>query len=187
MRVKILQKSVQVRSASKSMEDKRGDAGTQPPANADSPATEPTSSRRRAGGQKRKASSLGGSASSSTPSKRLTREKAPLSHAPIHNGPLTRARQGPSSHSSASAAASKPAAQTKRPEPTSLEAEQAKRESELEALEAAMEAEFEAIRSRDANAHVVPSHCGETNFQTLIIVHYYFLLTENFDSFYAWF
>ncbi|KAL6209629.1 hypothetical protein ACLB2K_020569 [Fragaria x ananassa] len=142
------------------MEDKRGDAGTQPPANADSTATEPTSSRRRAGGPKRKASSLGGSASSSTPSKRLTREKASLSHAPIHNGPLTRTRQGPSSHSSASAAASKPAAQTKRPEPTSLEAEQAKRESELEALEAAMEAEFEAIRSRDANAHVVPSHCG---------------------------
>ncbi|KAM5548926.1 SWI/SNF complex subunit SWI3D [Rosa sericea] len=143
------------------MEEKRGDAGTQPPANAaDSPAAEPTSSRRRAGGQKRKASSLGGSGSSSTPSKRLTREKASLSHPPIHNGPLTRARQGPNNHASASAAAVKPAAQSKRPEPSSVEAERAKRESELEALEASMEAEFEAIRSRDANAHVVPSHCG---------------------------
>lgn len=152
------------------MEDKRGDAGVQPPANVDSPAAEPTSSRRRAGGQKRKASSsLGGSASSSTPSKRLTREKASLSHPPIHNGPLTRARQGPNNLASASAAAAKPAAQTKRPEPSSVEAEQAKRESELEALEASMEAEFEAIRSRDANAHVVPSHCGETIVKPLFL------------------
>lgn len=151
------------------MDDKRGDAGIQPPANVDSPAAEPTSSRRRAGGQKRKASSLGGSTSSSTPSKRLTREKASLSHPPIHNGPLTRARQGPNNHASASAAAANPAAQTKRPEPSSVEAEQAKRESELEALEASMEAEFEAIRSRDANAHVVPSHCGETIVKPLFL------------------
>lgn len=40
-------------------------------------------------------------------------------------------------------------------------AEMLKKESEWESLEAAIEAEFEAIRSRGANAHVVPTHCGE--------------------------
>ncbi|XP_068324343.1 SWI/SNF complex subunit SWI3D-like isoform X1 [Pyrus communis] len=143
------------------MEEKRRDAaGTQPASNADSPAAEPSSTRRRGGAQKRKASSLGGSTSSSTPSKRFAREKPLLSHTPIHNGPLTRARQGPSSLASASAAV-KPAAQAKRPDPVGeAVAELVKRESELEAQEASMEAEFEAIRSRGANAHVVPSHCG---------------------------
>ncbi|CAL9021981.1 unnamed protein product, partial [Prunus brigantina] len=146
-----------------SMEEKRRDAvGAQPPSNAESPAAEPSSARRRGGAQKRKASSLGGSTSSSTPSKRFTREKAMLSHPPIHNGPLTRARQGPSSLGSASASGStvKPTV-AKRPDPVGeAVAELVKRESELEALEASMEAEFEAIRSRNANAHVVPSHCG---------------------------
>lgn len=146
------------------MEEKRRDAvGAQPPSNAESPAAEPSSARRRGGAQKRKASSLGGSTSSSTPSKRFTREKAMLSHPPIHNGPLTRARQGPSSLGSATASGSavKPTV-AKRPDPVGeAVAELVKRESELEALEASMEAEFEAIRSRNANAHVVPSHCGE--------------------------
>lgn len=40
-------------------------------------------------------------------------------------------------------------------------AEQLKKESEWESLEASIEAEFEAIRSRGANAHAVPTHCGE--------------------------
>lgn len=35
-----------------------------------------------------------------------------------------------------------------------------KKESEWESMEAEIEAEFKAIRSRDANAHVVPTHCG---------------------------
>jgi SWI/SNF related-matrix-associated actin-dependent regulator of chromatin subfamily C len=39
-------------------------------------------------------------------------------------------------------------------------AEQLKKESEWESLEAEIEAEFKTIRSRDANAHVVPTHCG---------------------------
>lgn len=43
-----------------------------------------------------------------------------------------------------------------------LEAEEARRASEQwEALEAAIEADFEAIRSRNADAHAVPNHCGE--------------------------
>ncbi|KAM1030722.1 hypothetical protein ACFX2J_034354 [Malus domestica] len=146
------------------MEEKRRDAaGTQPPSNADSPTAEPSSTRRRGGAQKRKASSLGGSTSSSTPSKRFAREKALLSHTSIHNGPLTRARQGPSSLASASSAgaAAKPAVQAKRPDPVGeAVAELVKREIDLEALEASMEAGFESIRSRSANAHVVPSHCG---------------------------
>lgn len=40
-------------------------------------------------------------------------------------------------------------------------AEQLKKESEWESLEASIEAEFKAIRSRDTNAHVVPTHCGQ--------------------------
>lgn len=142
-----------------------------------SPAAEPTSSRRRAGAQKRKASNLSSSGSSSTPSKRITREKASLGHPPIHNGPLTRARQGPSHLASASAAfavaasgaGSKPAEKAKllgglAGEAAAAGAEQLSKESELEALEAGLEAKFEAIRSRSASAHVVPSHCGEFQF-----------------------
>lgn len=154
------------------MEDKRSEAGTAPAAGVESPASEPASSRRRAGAQKRKASNLGASNSSSAPSKRVTREKALLSHAPIHNGPLTRARQGPNNFAGAAvfASAGGAAASAKKSNDQAAPAvsvEELSKESELEALEAVMEAEFEAIRSRGANAHVVPSHCGEFCFKTL--------------------
>ena len=66
----------------------------------------------------------------------------------------------------ASAAGSKPAEQARLPGGLGGDAvvatvEELRKESELEALEAGLEAKFEAIRSRSASAHVVPSHCGE--------------------------
>ncbi|XP_061363567.1 SWI/SNF complex subunit SWI3D-like [Gastrolobium bilobum] len=159
------------------MEEKRRDAASHPPPTVNSPASEPASSRRRAGSHKRKASALNASNSSSTPSKRITREKAsPLHPPPLHNGPLTRARQIPSNLSSAAlysaaggGSASAPAAvkhsergsQTQALGGDSVAlAEQLEKESEWESIEAAIEAEFEAIRSRGTNAHVVPTHCG---------------------------
>ncbi|XP_062093123.1 SWI/SNF complex subunit SWI3D [Humulus lupulus] len=156
------------------MEEKRRDPGTlMPPAGEFSPPAEPTSSRRRAGAHKRKATNLSSSGSSSTSSKRITREKASLAHPPIHNGPLTRARQVPSNLSSASGAGvvaasatgAKPAGHAKHPGGLAGEtivsvAEELRKQSELEALEAGLEAKFEAVRSRSTSAHVVPSHCG---------------------------
>ncbi|WJX51479.1 hypothetical protein P8452_37673 [Trifolium repens] len=144
------------------MEEKR------PPSAVDTPASETPPTRRRAGGNKRKSGSLNASNSSSTSSKRITREKAsPLHHPPLHNGPLTRARQIPNNSSTASTStvvgsASAPAAVKHAPQTQALAvaAEQLKKESEWESLEAEIEAEFKAIRSRDANAHVVPTHCG---------------------------
>ncbi|KAJ7978378.1 SWI/SNF complex subunit SWI3D [Quillaja saponaria] len=152
------------------MEEKRRDVGAPPPANTESPISEPTSSRRRA--QKRKNNSLNLLNSSSIPSKRITREKASPAHPPIHNGPLTRARQIPNnfasaaSASSAGGAAASPAKQLEQAVPIQALggsfalAEESKKESKLEALEAEIEAEFEVIRSRGNNVHVVPSHCG---------------------------
>jgi SWI/SNF related-matrix-associated actin-dependent regulator of chromatin subfamily C len=35
------------------------------------------------------------------------------------------------------------------------------RRSKVEELQTEIEAEFEVIRSRDSNAHIVPSHCGK--------------------------
>uniref|UniRef100_A0A2P2MHF1 SWIRM domain-containing protein n=1 Tax=Rhizophora mucronata TaxID=61149 RepID=A0A2P2MHF1_RHIMU len=131
---------------------------------AESPASsEPASSRRRAGGQKRKANAISTSNSSSTPSKRLTREKAAIGHAPNHNGPLTRARQTPNNSPYSAAAYT---ANMKLEEsvaavaPDNAKAPEEDEGSKLAELEAAIEAEIEAIRSRDTNAHVVPSHCG---------------------------
>ncbi|KAK7264307.1 hypothetical protein RJT34_31914 [Clitoria ternatea] len=152
------------------MEEKRRDTA---PSAVDSPASEPASSRRRVGGNKRKASALSASNSSSAPSKRAAREKAsPLHPPPLHNGPLTRARQTPNnvtaSSSSAAAASSSSAPpavkHSDRSHASALDsialAEQLRKENEWETLEASIEAQFEAIRSRSANAHVVPTHCG---------------------------
>ncbi|XP_065855145.1 SWI/SNF complex subunit SWI3D isoform X2 [Euphorbia lathyris] len=146
------------------MEDKP--AGSVAAVSAESPASaEPASSRRRAGGQKRKANALSTSGASSTPSKRLTREKAAISHSPIHNGgPLTRARQSPNNFaSSASSAATGFKLQEKLvsapPETATVKA--AREELiRLEELKASIDADFEVIRSREPNAHVVPNHCG---------------------------
>ncbi|KAL2328943.1 hypothetical protein Fmac_022370 [Flemingia macrophylla] len=146
------------------MEEKRRDAA---PSAADSPASEPASSRRRAGANKRKSSNLGASGSSSAPSKRA--KASPLHPPPLHNGPLTRARQTPnnlaasassSAASASSTAAVKHSALAHSSDSAAALAEQLKKESEWETLEAAIEAQFEAIRSRGANAHVVPTHCG---------------------------
>ncbi|KAF2316381.1 hypothetical protein GH714_041722 [Hevea brasiliensis] len=148
------------------MEDKP--AGTSAAAGMESPASaEPASSRRRAGGQKRKGNALSTSSSSSTPSKRVTREKGLISHPPIHNGgPLTRARQSPNNLAPL-ASAGLAAAGFKLEEKVAFSASEAatvaaleEEVSKLEELQAAIELEFEGIRSRDSNAHVVPSHCG---------------------------
>ncbi|KAL5562961.1 hypothetical protein UlMin_032708 [Ulmus minor] len=155
------------------MEEKRRDAGTLTAAGAEFPSPEPISSRRRAGGHKRKGGSAGGSGSSSTTSKRATREKSSLSHPPVHNGPLTRARQGPSNLASASASSGvggsavglRPEGRAKLARAPAGEAlvqatQELNKQRELEALEAGLEADFEVIRSRSASAHVVPNHCG---------------------------
>ncbi|XP_022763273.1 SWI/SNF complex subunit SWI3D-like isoform X2 [Durio zibethinus] len=150
------------------MEEKRRDA-VNSPAGPSLAEPEPASTRRRAGTQKRKANSLSGSSSSSTPSKRVTREKSNfVSYPPInHYGPLTRARQGAPSGNLALGLGSGSGGQ--KHEGTSLVKEIVKAEDleefnkaseEWEALEAKIEAEFEAVRSRDSNAHVVPNHCG---------------------------
>ncbi|OMO74280.1 Zinc finger, ZZ-type [Corchorus capsularis] len=150
------------------MDEKRREAGNSP-AGPSSAEPEPASTRRRGGALKRKANSLSGSSSSSTPSKRITREKSNLiSHSPInHYGPLTRARQGAPGASQASGLG--PGSGGAKLEEISLGKECVKAEDleelnkaseEWEALEAKIEAEFEAIRSRDSNAHVVPNHCG---------------------------
>ncbi|CAK7329714.1 unnamed protein product [Dovyalis caffra] len=129
---------------------------------ADSPASvEPVTSRRRAGGHKRKANSLSNSLSSPLPSKRLTREKAAISNLSIHNGPLTRARQSPNIlASSASPAGVQVEQKVVAAVPDAAAVVEEERRSKVEELQAAIEAEFEVIRSRDSNAHVVPSHCG---------------------------
>eukprot|EP00257_Ricinus_communis_P013364 XP_015570783.1 SWI/SNF complex subunit SWI3D isoform X1 [Ricinus communis] len=147
------------------MEDKPA-GGSSATAGGDSPASaEPTSSsRRRASGQKRKANALSTSNASSTPSKRLTREKAAISQIPVHNGgPLTRARQSPNNLGSTAAGGGikveeKVAAVTATEAATIAALEE--EVSKLEELKGGIEAEFEVIRSRDSNAHVVPHHCG---------------------------
>ncbi|RID77463.1 hypothetical protein BRARA_A00376 [Brassica rapa] len=142
------------------MEERRRDAGgtlASAGSSGDSPASEPTPRRR----VKRKSNALGTSNSSSTSSKRmLTREKAMLaSFSPVHNGPLTRARQAPSNMPSATEAKSEllNAADGEKPKE---EEERNKAIREWEALEAKIEADFEGIRSRGSNVHVVPNHCG---------------------------
>uniref|UniRef100_A0A6M2F0Q8 SWI/SNF complex subunit SWI3D n=1 Tax=Populus davidiana TaxID=266767 RepID=A0A6M2F0Q8_9ROSI len=129
---------------------------------ADSPASaEPGPSRRRAGGHKRKANSLSNFFSSPLPPKRLTREKVAISNLSNHNGPFTRARQIPNILASSALSAGVKVEQkvaTAVPDAAALVEEE--RRSKVEELQTEIEAEFEVIRSRDSNAHVVPSHCG---------------------------
>ncbi|MCD9643600.1 hypothetical protein HAX54_031203 [Datura stramonium] len=167
------------------MEEKRKDTVTPPPPAADTPtvaadvpSTEAPTSRRRGAGQKRKASAIGSGASStpsSTLSKRQAREKqSAVPFPPIHNGPLTRARQQPNNAAAAAASAASaaspsgfgvkiesevlPTAGAGGEEAVKVEKESNQVKEDLEALEAEIEAEIEAIRSRDPNAHVVPTH-----------------------------
>ncbi|KAK2988566.1 hypothetical protein RJ640_016426 [Escallonia rubra] len=157
------------------MEEMRSDTGTVPPATsavtetptkvqADTAAAEPPSSRRRGGGQKRKAQSISGgntfnNHSASASSKRQAREK--LNTVPFpqihHNGPCTRARQQPASFLDDAVVKSEVEA-LRLPESRGGEAVKAEEESieDWEALEAKVEAQYDAIRSRDVNAHVVP-------------------------------
>ena len=142
------------------MEERRRDAGgtlASAGSSGDSPASEPTPRRR----VKRKSNALGTSNSSSTSSKRmLTREKAMLaSFSPVHNGPLTRARQAPSNMPSATEAKPELLSAPDGEKPKEEE-ERNKAIREWEALEAKIEADFEGIRSRGSNVHVVPNHCG---------------------------
>ncbi|KAL0384103.1 UNVERIFIED_CONTAM: SWI/SNF complex subunit SWI3D [Sesamum radiatum] len=150
------------------MEDKRRDStGTPPPSASmtEAPMSEQPTSRRRGGGQKRKSTSINSGGGSSTPqtlsSKRQAREKpSAVAFPPIHmNGPCTRARVQPyNSNSFSEVAPVKTEAETRE---AAAKAEEMSRISEnWEALEAKIEAEYEAIRSRDANVHVVPIHAG---------------------------
>ncbi|XP_038887838.1 SWI/SNF complex subunit SWI3D [Benincasa hispida] len=156
------------------MEEKRRDSGNLPANTTDSPSSEPPSSRRRAGAHKRKASALSGSNSSSGPSKRVTRDKSALSHPPNHSGPFTRARLGPNNGAgaaSANAAGGFAAGSVKaegslfhsevqRGDALVAAAEELNKASRLANLEASFETDFEVIKSRGANVHVVPNHCG---------------------------
>nr|TKR78425.1 hypothetical protein D5086_0000282080 [Populus alba] len=130
---------------------------------ADSPASfEPATSRRRAGGHKRKANPLSNSLSSPLPSKQLTREKAGISNLSIHNGPLTRARQIPNILASlAPSAGVKIEQKVVAAVPDAAAVVEEERRSRVEELQAEIEVELEVIRSRDSNAHVVPSHFGK--------------------------
>ncbi|KAK6159455.1 hypothetical protein DH2020_006769 [Rehmannia glutinosa] len=130
-----------------------------------SPAEQPMS-RRRGAGQKRKSTSInssggGSSTPQTTSSKRQAREKPPaVPFPPIHmNGPCTRARVQPfNSNGFAEVAPVKSEAEARE---AAAKAEEMNRVAQnWEALEAKIEAEYEAIRSRDANVHVVPIHAG---------------------------
>nr|VDD04629.1 unnamed protein product [Brassica rapa] len=121
----------------------------------DSPAPEPSTRRR----LKRKANALGTSNSASA-KRMLKREKAMLaSFSPVHSGPLTRARQAPSSMPAAAGVKAEVVV-------VGTDGEKLKEEEEerdkaaIREWEAKIEAEFEAVRSRESNVHVVPNHCG---------------------------
>lgn len=156
------------KKGSGTMDDKRRDSAgsqTQTASVMETPSSEPPSSRRRGGGQKRKSTSInsgggGGSSSQMTSSKRQAREKPPpVPFPPIHmNGPLTRARVQPYNSSSLSEVAPvKSEAETRE---AAAKAEMSRLSENWEALEAKIEAEYDAIISRDANAHVIPVHAG---------------------------
>ncbi|VVB10371.1 unnamed protein product [Arabis nemorensis] len=154
------------------MEEKRREPGTLAFAgnSGDSPASEPTTTRRRGGAFKRKANALGGSSNSSSMSSKrmLTREKAMLaSFSPVHNGPLTRARQAPSNIPSAAGVKSSEVLNVGDGEKPKEEEERNKAIREWEALEAKIEADFEGIRSRESDTHVVPNHCGWFSWENI--------------------
>ncbi|KAJ4962706.1 hypothetical protein NE237_022645 [Protea cynaroides] len=127
--------------------------------------------RRRPGAPKRKANNSSVSGISSTPSKRLAKERPSVPLPPNHNGPCTRARQSPNKLALAAAAAAtstpeKPV-ESKLPPVWSSSGEVAAAAEDSNAakeswqvLEPVMDAEFEAVRSREASTHVVPTHAG---------------------------
>ncbi|PKA59837.1 SWI/SNF complex subunit SWI3D [Apostasia shenzhenica] len=128
-------------------------------------------SRRRAAGLKRKAAlgtTAAASPSSSAPSKRLIKERTALNILPIdHNGPWTRARQPPNRFA---------ASGSQKQRDVAAAAGTADGEDGKELLDAGdrigfeevtvpldgpiVDAEFEAVRSRGAYVHVVPTPAG---------------------------
>ncbi|XP_068654365.1 SWI/SNF complex subunit SWI3D-like [Aristolochia californica] len=125
-------------------------------------------SRRRAGGLKRKASAAGGGGTNtSTPSKRLAKEKPLASLHHLHNGPCTRARQSPNKFAAAPASAQQKSADS-RPfhvvqatrDSAAAAGDLVVAEEEEKVHEPAIDLEFEAVKSREANAHVVPTPAG---------------------------
>ncbi|CAA2998970.1 SWI SNF complex subunit SWI3D [Olea europaea subsp. europaea] len=148
-------------------ENRRDSIGTPPPVTSvtqskppEAPPSEQPTSRRRGGAHKRKSASInvgGGLSTQAISSKRQTREKPapvpfPLIH---HNGPFTRLRVQPNNNG----------VSVEPTERVGLEAsvkteERIEVNENWEALEAKIKAEYEAIRSRDANVHVVPIHAG---------------------------
>ncbi|KAJ6802055.1 SWI/SNF complex subunit SWI3D-like [Iris pallida] len=140
-----------------------------PPPPSEPPAEAP---RRRSGGQKRKSAT---SSSSTTPAKRLMKERNALnihSSSPLHNGPVTRARQSPSkfvaaaNHPEESAAAaalaeaaSCPAAGGWRTEGGAAAGAETE-EMAVVADEPFVDPEFDAVRSRGNYVHVVPVPAG---------------------------
>ncbi|KAM3310875.1 hypothetical protein ACQJBY_031509 [Aegilops geniculata] len=130
---------------------------TQPAAHGDgAPAEAP---RRRGGGGKRKASG-----SSFTPSKRHAKERNAAFHAPshmLHSGPLTRAaRQSPHKLSTAPADAAPAAAVPGGSGPgegSAIRPDEVQTPAEETPL---VDEGFEAVRSRGAGVHVVPTFAG---------------------------
>ncbi|KAL6546036.1 hypothetical protein OROGR_009910 [Orobanche gracilis] len=148
------------------MEEKRSDLiGTPPPITsmADMLPSEQLTSRRRGGGQKRKSTSINSGGGSSTPqtmsSKRQAREKPTAVPFPsiYMNGPLTRARVQP--YNCNIFAEVVPIKSEVEAREAAANADEMSRVAEnWEALQAKIEAEYEAIKSRDADVHVVPIH-----------------------------
>ncbi|XP_021731613.1 SWI/SNF complex subunit SWI3D-like [Chenopodium quinoa] len=164
------------------MEDKpRQEAGSPSPApsipatssakSGDYPATEPPAPRRR--NQKRKSTNT---SSSSAPPKRHAREKAAAAAAaasggffsllpPIHNGPLTRARQLSDNNAAIFSALNAMKDETSmaavNDSAVAEGGEEAKlAKEECEKLQAMIDAEFDEIRTRDSSVHVVPVAAG---------------------------
>ncbi|GAB4837922.1 hypothetical protein Ancab_027450 [Ancistrocladus abbreviatus] len=151
------------------MEEKRREDASQAAASSakfsENPASEQVISRRRGGGLKRKAATSNLFAASSTPSKRQAREKVNWLLPPVHNGPLTRARQlsdNAATSSLLNVVKNELSPAVSQPDLASgeLVGEVSVGKEEFQALVTAIEAEFEAIRSRDASAHVVPVPAG---------------------------
>ncbi|KAK9113134.1 hypothetical protein Scep_020653 [Stephania cephalantha] len=124
--------------------------------------------RRRAAGQKRKSNNWSQTPSSSS-SKRIARNKtlasSPLPHH-LHNGPITRARQSPNkvaffssvpTPDSLAGATESAFVRNASTVDTAKIGVQGLREDSKPPLESVIDAEFEAVRSRDQSAHIVPT------------------------------
>ncbi|KAM0937906.1 putative transcription factor MYB/SANT family [Dioscorea sansibarensis] len=156
------------------MEEKSRDP-PQPPTNPQPPLLPETLAepgpRRRAGGQKRKAVATPAIVSQ-VPSKRLAKERNPYNLPPsVHSGPLTRARQSPNKLAAAAAGVQHRAsvlgggsssAGNGAGKVGSLAGDLIEVEDDemLQAEEPIVDAEFDAVRSRGADVHVVPTHAG---------------------------